>query len=187
MARIVCATIHDKSYNMVLNYYNLKNVPFLAKLTVKGELNIFINNIVKNQVTEDILHKLVIDENIELNGFKLSGYIHSGPKYICTLILNGYYDIKEIYSWIDRVTGIGGIEKFYKLVTDLEDLLVEDKLCVIQEDLNKIKTVLYEATANLLDRGDRLDELIVKSEDLGSITRTFKNDTRKLRSCCIIL
>jgi hypothetical protein len=187
MPKIICATIHDKTCNILLNYYNLKDVPFFAKLTVKGELNTFINNIIRLVVNENVLCKLVLDENIKLEGFKMSGYVYVGTEFICTIIMNGEYDVKEIYTWVHKMIDVGGLAKFYKLIEELENTLVENKLIKIQDELGTIKGVLFKATADLLDRGERLDHLTVRSDDLGLITRSFKDDTKKLNRCCAIL
>lgn len=61
-----------------------------------------------------------------------------------------------------------------------------DSMMRLQVDLDETKIILHSTIANLLRRGEKLDELVAKSEDLSSQSKIFYKTARKTTRCCEI-
>ncbi|KAL3186155.1 hypothetical protein MRX96_027892 [Rhipicephalus microplus] len=57
----------------------------------------------------------------------------------------------------------------------------------IQADLNETKIILHNIIEAVLERGEKLDDLVAKSEDLSVQSKTFYKTARKSNQCCRIL
>lgn len=67
---------------------------------------------------------------------------------------------------------------------NFDTLIKEDKLANIQDQIGETKEVLHKAIVAVLDRGEKLDELIDKSNELKLKAGVFKSRAKKLNSCC---
>ena len=65
-----------------------------------------------------------------------------------------------------------------------QDPAAADKLAKIQRDLDETKVVLHRTIESVLDRGEKLDALIDKSNDLSMASQLFYKQARKANSCC---
>jgi synaptobrevin family protein YKT6 len=61
-----------------------------------------------------------------------------------------------------------------------------DSLLKVKKDLEETKEVLHQALEKLLDRGDKIDNLIERSDELSSSSKEFYRRTKDSK-CCTIL
>ena len=54
----------------------------------------------------------------------------------------------------------------------------------VQTELEETKVVLHKAIDSVLQRGERLDDLVEKSDQLSSSSKMFYKQARKTNSCC---
>lgn len=66
----------------------------------------------------------------------------------------------------------------------LQDPAQADKLAKIQRDLDETKIILHKTIESVLDRGEKLDQLVDKSADLSMASQLFYKQARKTNSCC---
>lgn len=59
-----------------------------------------------------------------------------------------------------------------------------DALTKIQGDLDETKIILKNTIESVLDRGEKLDELVNKSEQLSIQSKAFYKTAKKTNSCC---
>lgn len=62
-----------------------------------------------------------------------------------------------------------------------------DAMTKIQADLDETKIILHNTIEAVLERGEKLDDLVAKSEDLSTQSKTFYKTARKTNQCCTIL
>lgn len=62
-----------------------------------------------------------------------------------------------------------------------------DALLKVQQELDETKIVLQQSIENVLQRGEKLDSLVDKSEALTSSSKTFYKQAKKTNSCCVIM
>lgn len=65
-----------------------------------------------------------------------------------------------------------------------QDHTQADKLAKIQKDLDETKIVLHQTIESVLKRGEKLDDLVDKSADLGLASQMFYKQAKKTNSCC---
>ena len=66
----------------------------------------------------------------------------------------------------------------------MHDPVQADKLTKIQQDLDETKIILHKTIESVLDRGEKLDQLVDKSNDLSLASQMFYKQARKTNSCC---
>ena len=59
-----------------------------------------------------------------------------------------------------------------------------DKILKIQNDLDDITNIMQKNINDVLARGQKLDDLMEKSEDLSSTSVTFYKNAKKTNACC---
>uniref|UniRef100_A0A061S190 Synaptobrevin homolog YKT6 n=1 Tax=Tetraselmis sp. GSL018 TaxID=582737 RepID=A0A061S190_9CHLO len=69
-------------------------------------------------------------------------------------------------------------------IVKYQDPANADKLLQIQKDLDETKVTLHKTIESVLERGEKLDQLYSKSNDLSEATKLFYNQARKTNSCC---
>lgn len=70
------------------------------------------------------------------------------------------------------------------LLTKYQDPREADALTKIQEDLDETKIILRNTIEAVLERGEKLDDLVVKSEVLSYQSKAFYKTAKKTNSCC---
>lgn len=62
-----------------------------------------------------------------------------------------------------------------------------DTIMKVQQELDETKIVLHKTIESVLDRGEKLDSLVDKSEALSASSRMFYKQAKKTNSCCVIM
>ncbi|RWS08220.1 synaptobrevin YKT6-like protein [Dinothrombium tinctorium] len=62
-----------------------------------------------------------------------------------------------------------------------------DAMTKLQNDLDETKIILHNTITALLQRGEKLDELVEKSRDLSAQSKVFYKTARKTNQCCHLL
>ncbi|KAL6235052.1 hypothetical protein BDW75DRAFT_210657 [Aspergillus navahoensis] len=57
----------------------------------------------------------------------------------------------------------------------------------IQKELEDTKVILHKTIESVLQRGEKLDDLVQKSEGLSSQSKMFYTSAKKQNSCCIVM
>ena len=66
-----------------------------------------------------------------------------------------------------------------------QDPTEADKLLKIEKELNEVKDIIHKNLADLLKKGEQLDELMVKSKDLSKVSVDFYKKAKKQnQKCC---
>ena len=59
-----------------------------------------------------------------------------------------------------------------------------DPLTKVQNELDETKIILHNTISAVLERGEKLDDLVAKSEGLSMQSKTFYKTAKKTNSCC---
>lgn len=62
-----------------------------------------------------------------------------------------------------------------------------DAMTKIQTELDETKIILHNTIEAVLQRGEKLDDLVEKSEGLSMQSKTFYKTAKKTNQCCVIL
>lgn len=63
-----------------------------------------------------------------------------------------------------------------------------DKILRIKRDIEDTKVIMYNAIDQIIERGQKIDDLVAQSEDLGIASKTFYNQAKQTNSgCCVMM
>lgn len=61
-----------------------------------------------------------------------------------------------------------------------------DSIMRVQKELDETKVILHRTLESLLERGEKLDDLVARSDRLGLQSKAFYKASKKTNSCCVI-
>jgi len=77
---------------------------------------------------------------------------------------------------------------------ELKDYIVKyqdphqaDSIMRIQKELDETKIVLHKTIESVLQRGEKIDQLVAKSDDLSAQSKMFYTQAKKQNSCCVLM
>jgi len=62
-----------------------------------------------------------------------------------------------------------------------------DSIMKIQNELDQTKITLHKTIESVLERGEKIDSLVEKSNDLSAQSRMFYTQAKKQNSCCVLM
>merc|ERR1719440_1180317 len=62
-----------------------------------------------------------------------------------------------------------------------------DKITRMQKELDDVKEILHKSVEQVLQRGEKLDDLVEQSSELSSASKTFYDTSKDQTSCCVVL
>ena len=79
-----------------------------------------------------------------------------------------------------------GFSKLNPLISAVapQDPQQADKLTKIQKDLDETKITLHQTIESMLERGEKLENLVDKSSDLSMASQMFYKQAKKNNQCC---
>lgn len=75
-------------------------------------------------------------------------------------------------------------QELNELLKKYQNPLEADKLSKVQKDLDEVKDVMLKNIEDLLQRGEKLDDLMKKSQDLSNSSYQFYRQAKKSNQCC---
>lgn len=119
----------------------------------------------------------------------------------CVVVAEEAYPVRVAYSLINKA-----LEEFSKsysksiwscntsvrltcpglkmLLQKYRDPNEADPVLKVQKELDETKIVVHQTIEKVLERGERLDDLVNKSEQLSGLSRAFYKDAKKSNACC---
>jgi len=73
------------------------------------------------------------------------------------------------------------------MIVRCQDPASFDKIMKIQKDLDDTTAVLHQTIDGILERGEKLDSLVERSDDLSKQSKMFYKQARKTNSCCLVM
>jgi synaptobrevin family protein YKT6 len=177
----------DRTYR----FFDLSEYGFFEKSTVRDVIN---------ETYDIILNKLKpYSESDRQNYEKINYYNHDKMKNLLFVIYQTQK--KTILSIcsdkIGKQTYRTFLLKLNECVTESDEkILVEkfnstyvtniDKLDQIDDKINDTKKILIQNINDLLVRGEKIDDLVGRSDKLRESSKLFYKKSSKLNSCCVI-
>ncbi|KAF4553635.1 Synaptobrevin-like protein 3 [Elsinoe fawcettii] len=72
-------------------------------------------------------------------------------------------------------------------ITKYQDPAAADSIMKIQKELDETKIVLHKTIESVLERGEKIDSLVAKSDGLSAQSKMFYTQAKKQNSCCIVM
>ncbi|KAF2019526.1 synaptobrevin [Aaosphaeria arxii CBS 175.79] len=117
---------------------------------------------------------------------------HEYPERVAQSLLTKItYDFKAQYP---RSAYINATEakslpfpELKEYLTKFQDPESADNLSKIQKELQETKTVLHKTIESVLERGEKIDSLVAKSDNLSAQSKMFYTQAKKQNSCCVVM
>ncbi|KAI1007072.1 hypothetical protein K3495_g1148 [Podosphaera aphanis] len=72
-------------------------------------------------------------------------------------------------------------------IVKYQDPQQADSIMKIQKELDETKIVLHKTIESVLQRGEKIDDLVAKSDDLSAQSKMFYTQAKKQNSCCTLM
>ncbi|KAL8630355.1 hypothetical protein Q9189_003915 [Teloschistes chrysophthalmus] len=72
-------------------------------------------------------------------------------------------------------------------ITKYQDPQQADSIMKIQKELDETKIVLHKTIESVLERGEKIDSLVEKSDGLSSQSKMFYKQAKQQNSCCVVM
>ncbi|KAJ1819585.1 palmitoyltransferase [Coemansia sp. RSA 2675] len=89
--------------------------------------------------------------------------------------------------FIDAAQGKAGFAVLKEFIGKYQDPKQADSIMKLQQELDETKVVLHKTMESLLERGEKLDALVDRSNQLSSQSKMFYKTAKKTNSCCIVM
>ncbi|RCK55854.1 Synaptobrevin YKT6 [Candida viswanathii] len=112
------------------------------------------------------------------------------PAYsLINKILEEYLSLHSAKEWenIQATTPDLNYSQLETYLKKYQDPSQADSIMKVQQELDDTKVVLHKTIEGVLQRGEKLDALVDKSEALSSSSRMFYKQAKKTNSCCVIM
>ncbi|RMZ92728.1 hypothetical protein DV736_g13, partial [Chaetothyriales sp. CBS 134916] len=85
--------------------------------------------------------------------------------------------------------GVGKIPypQLKEYIVKYQDPNQADSIMKVQRELDETKIVLHKTIENVLERGEKIDSLVQKSDGLSAQSKMFYQQAKKQNSCCVVM
>lgn len=112
------------------------------------------------------------------------------PAYtLLNKILDEYMIAHPVSDWknVSETNASLHMKELEMYIRKYQDPSQADAIMKVQQELDETKIVLHKTIENVLQRGEKLDNLVDKSESLTASSKMFYKQAKKTNSCCIIM
>ncbi|KAK1857248.1 synaptobrevin [Colletotrichum chrysophilum] len=115
---------------------------------------------------------------------------HQYPSLVAHQLLSKIVD--EFLTKHPRSTWATGepklaLPELKEYLTKYQDPQQADSILKIQKELDETKIVLHKTIQSVLERGEKIDDLVAKSDGLSSQSKMFYQQAKKQNSCCVVM
>ncbi|KAL7753368.1 palmitoyltransferase [Sorochytrium milnesiophthora] len=94
---------------------------------------------------------------------------------------------KAEWTQLTAATSQSRFPELQATLTKFQDPHSADSLLKVQRELDETKIILHKTIESVLERGEKLDDLVAKSDQLSMQSKTFYKTAQKTNSCCRLM
>ncbi|KAJ8920659.1 hypothetical protein NQ315_004798 [Exocentrus adspersus] len=196
MVKLYCLSILYKGPSQATwlkSAFELQSFSFFQRGSVQEFMSFFCKTIVERTIPgsrqsvkegEYMCHVYVRADN-------LAGVVISDHEYpsrvshtLITKILDEFSEKVPKANWPNLQERDVAFPQLQTYLTKYQNPREADAMTKIQEDLDETKIILHNTIQAVLERGEKLDDLVSKSEGLSVASKAFYKTARKTNSCC---
>jgi len=202
MVKVICIILYryngiDNAPTRLCHCTDMTNFGYFSRGTVREHV-LFASRIVvqrtpqgsRQTVAADNENPFLVHAYVRLDG--LSGAVVSDKEYpqrvAFALLQKSMRDYESNHpknDWEEqKIDSDEEPENMLKDITAFQNPHEADKLTAIQKQLDEVKDIMQKNIEDVLARGETLDTLMAKSEDLSSSSVQFYKQAKKVNSCC---
>ncbi len=106
----------------------------------------------------------------------------------CVFVCDKDYPTRVAYACMGQLLiDCSDSDRLQELIVEWQDPKRADKLSKVHDDLDRTIDVVRTTIAAVLDRGQRLEDLVARSEDLSASSRLFYQNAADANRCCALM
>ncbi|KAH7911754.1 snare protein YKT6 [Hygrophoropsis aurantiaca] len=142
-------------------------------------------------------------QSVQENNYTAHIYNRGGAEQLAAIIITDQeYPVRPAFSLLTKVldefitkvpqssfsnpTSIS-FPEIDNFVKKYQDPRQADAIMRVQQELDETKIVLHKTIESVLQRGEKLDNLVERSNALSSQSKMFYKTAKKQNSCCVIM
>ncbi|XP_014216569.1 synaptobrevin homolog YKT6 [Copidosoma floridanum] len=129
--------------------------------------------------------------HVYVRGDSLAGVLISDHEYphrvshtLITKVLDEFAAKYPPHTWLTLKEPTVDFQQVHIYLSKYQNPKEADSLTKMQDDLDETKIILHNTLEAVLQRGEKLDDLVQKSEGLSIQSKAFYKTARKTNSCC---
>ena len=179
--------LYDTNYSLIYKNFNLSEFYFFVRSRIENAIIEIANVVIKNSNQEKFYQ---ITEKLEDKTFHIYIYFHKDRHYIA--LTDDKYPANVIMEFLKELTDneyneYNEYTKYQELWQKYQDPVSVSKILQVKIQLEATKVTMLDSIDKVLERGDKIEDLIKKTDELEDISIKFKANATKLNSCCIML
>ncbi|EDV99613.1 synaptobrevin homolog YKT6 [Drosophila grimshawi] len=111
-------------------------------------------------------------------------YPHRVAHTLITKILDDFTAKVPAEQWATGTEATINFDSLPAFLAKYQDPKEADPLTKMQNDLDETKIILKDTIASVLERGEKLEDMVTKSEQLSMQSKAFYKTAKKTNSCC---
>ncbi|KAH7645321.1 YKT6 v-SNARE homolog [Dermatophagoides farinae] len=122
---------------------------------------------------------------------RLAGIVISDNEYpnrvahtLLSKILEEFTQSVPSIRWPTMQEGQAPYTKLDQYLARFQNPKEADAMTKLQTEIDETKIILHDAITGILERGEKLDNLVEKSEELSTQSKLFYKTARKTNQCC---
>lgn len=164
--------------------YNLSRFPYLSRNTIKEFIRFFALLCAEKGPKEGYQKTTDSDSDIQ----NMSIYMKFDQDASFFMVCDQDYQFTSAKLILDKLSASEATVSLKDLLILSQDPSKFNKVVQVQDQLDETKEILHKTLDSLITRGEKLDDLVAKSSQLSSNSKTFYRTAKKVnRSCCYIL
>lgn len=185
---------------MLSEVSDLASFGFFQRPTAQQILNAFSKIIVKRiapgqRVTVEVEGLSEYQMHVYVRADGIAGTLAADKEYPTRVafakiseLLDTFIQDPKTRGWetVTKNGAMGGWAPLAQAIVECQDPSSFDKIIKIQQDLDSTQQVLHSTIDNILERGEKLDDLVARSDELSATSKQFYKQARKTNSCCVI-
>lgn len=161
--------------------FDLGFVGYFARSSTRELLTFFTTEIIKQNYQKNNTKMLKIVNHEQSNSDLCLIILEN--ECVC-IICDTEYPKRVVFNLIDSV--INKKNSLRYILEECQDPLKIDQIMRIQKNVDDTKLILYDTIEKALDKGEKLDMLVEKSNELSDTSKDFYKYSKKLNSCCSV-
>ncbi|KAH9444540.1 hypothetical protein MJO29_012657 [Puccinia striiformis f. sp. tritici] len=184
---------------------DLSSFSFLQRGSIGEFLNFFAKTVAERTATGQ-------RQSVQENNYTAHAYLRPVDNLIGIIITDDEYPVRVAFSLLNKLldefttkipeskwkpilanpptSGTApnlGFNSINDYLVKYQDPKQADTILKVQQELDETKIVLHKTIESVLERGEKLDSLVERSNALSSQSKMFYKTAKKQNSCCLIV
>lgn len=186
----------ERKVKILQDEFNLESFGFFERRNVQPLL-VFSARTITERTAQGTRQSVDADQNVNavvhvyVRPDGLASVIVSDSEYpqrvahtLLTKVMDDFTNTYPPSSWNSMVEQTGKMASLSETLKKYQNPQEADALMRLQKDLDDTKEILKNTLVNVLERGEKIDDLVARSGDLSFEAKAFYKTARKTNRCC---